>query len=102
MRDMVADAPRAPLNGFADGAGLSGFPEDEGRDEGESGILSNTCRCCRNRAALSTITPGVAELRPAGVFGYDIGLCRNLSFNCCFRGGAGEGAVVDMLSFSFG
>lgn len=101
---MVAAAPREPLNGLLDAEGVCGLPADDGRGDPVPFMLSRTWRCCLLRASLSTMTPGVAELRAAGVFGSDTGLCRNFSFNCCCFGGAGtgDGAATDILSLSFG
>jgi hypothetical protein len=90
---MDEDAPRGPLNGLVEG--VCAFPEDDGRDDLFPFMLSCTCRCCRRSASLSTMTPGVAELRAPGVFGSEPGLCRSLRRNCCF-------GAVDMLSFNLG
>lgn len=98
----VADAPRGPLKGLLRVVGVPVRPAEGGLDDRLLFMLSRTCLCCLSSASLSTMTPGVAELRAAGVFGSDTGLCRSLSFSACFGCGAGEGAAVDMLSLSFG
>jgi hypothetical protein len=96
---MVAAPPFGPVNGLLGATGVPAFPEDGGCDDRLPPMLSMTCRCCRTRASLSTMTPGVAELRALGVFGSDAGLCLlSLSFSCCLGAGAG----VDMLSLSLG
>jgi len=65
---MAAVAPLGPLNGLEDAAGVPALGVRE------LVMLARTCRCCRKSASLSTMTPGVAELREAGVFGSDTGL----------------------------
>lgn len=93
---LVEVPPLGPEDGFADAPGVAASP-DAARDDWFP-ILLSTCRCCRKRASLSTITPGVAESRALGVLGSEPGLGLSFSFNCCL----GAADAVDMLSLSFG
>jgi hypothetical protein len=95
---IAAVAPFAPLKGFEDGAGVPIFACGDARAELGPCMLSRTCRCCRRSASLSTMTPGVAELRAPGVFLSEAGLCLSFNFNCCL----GAGVAVDMFNLSFG
>jgi hypothetical protein len=90
---IVEATPFGPVNGLAGAVGVAAFDGVADRLP----MLSRTCRCCRRRASLSTMTPGVAESRVLGVLRSDPGLGLSLSLSCCL--GA---AALDMLSFSFG
>lgn len=94
---MVVEGPLVPENGF-DAVGVAAL--SAGRADRRPPMLSATCRCCRRSASLSTMTPGVAELRAPGVFDSDAGLCLSFSLSCCL--GAGVSAAPDMLSLSLG
>jgi hypothetical protein len=93
---IVAAPPFGPVNGLAGAVGVPAFP-DGGWDT-RFPMLSRTCRCCRKRASLSTMTPGVAESRVLGVLRSEPGLGFSFNLSCCF----GAAAALDMLSFSFG
>jgi hypothetical protein len=94
---VIEAPPLDPVNGFVGAPGVATSPDDGARDDRLPMLLS-TCRCCRKRASLSTMTPGVAESRALGVLGSEPGLGLSLSFSCCL----GAADAVDMLSLSFG
>jgi hypothetical protein len=95
---VTVEVPFGPVSEVEAGTGVPAFPCGDGRDDREPCTPSRTCFCCRKSASLSTMIPGVAELRAPGVFGSDPGLCLSLSFSCCL----GAGAADDMLSLSLG